>query len=87
MNHYLKCEYYLFRFLFWAGESHYVTLAIIELTIQTRVALISQRCACLCSPNAGIKSLHQYIQHYLLYFHKMLIMSGINVSNIMKGHT
>ena len=36
--------------------SYYVALAVLELTLYTRLATNSQRSTCLCLPSAGIKA-------------------------------
>ena len=42
--------------LFFETESHYVALAVLELTMLTRLACNSQRSACFCLPSAGVKA-------------------------------
>lgn len=41
-------------------ESHYIVLVGLELSIWTRLALISWQAACLCLPNDGIKGMYHH---------------------------
>lgn len=49
-------------------DSHAVArLAVLKLTMQTKLALNSQRFSCLCLPGAGIKGMYYHTQPPLLY--------------------
>ena len=50
----------LFRFVFEAGF-YYVALAVLELSLQTRLASNLQGFACRCLPSAGIKGMHHHV--------------------------
>ena len=43
------------------GSLHYVVLAVLELTLKTRLALNSQESTCPCLLSAGIKGIHHHI--------------------------
>jgi hypothetical protein len=50
---------HMYLFILRVG-SFYVALAVLELFMQTRMALNSQTYTCLCFPSAGIKGMHYY---------------------------
>ena len=52
----------IFFVCFYETGSHYVGLAVLELTMQTRLASNSLRSACLCLPSAGIKDVCHCVQ-------------------------
>lgn len=60
----LDCKVYQIIFLFCfvllcvLRESLYVVLDVLELSLQTKLALSSQRSACLCLPDVAIKGVH-----------------------------
>ncbi|EDL34148.1 mCG1042069 [Mus musculus] len=59
----LSLSFFLFfLFLFFETGSHYVALAVLELTISLcRLGWPrTQKSTCLCLPNAGIKFMHNY---------------------------
>jgi hypothetical protein len=61
------------QFCFEAG-SHLVALASLELTIETRLVLSSQRSACFCALSAGIKSIcHHVLPRDRSYLHAFLV--------------
>ena len=49
------CTYSVHIYEFFEITSHCITLAVLELALQTRLASNSQRYDCFCLPSAGIK--------------------------------
>lgn len=64
-------------FSFWETESHYVALTGLDFTMQTQLALNSQRFACLCLADIGIKSMKPHAWPALLLFN--LFMYGFSL--------
>jgi hypothetical protein len=53
---------FLFSFSLFETGYHYVSLAVVEFTMLTRLVLNSWRSTCLCLLSAGIKGLCPYVQ-------------------------
>lgn len=58
LNH-LSGPLYVYLFIY-LTQNTYATLVRLELTMQTRLDLISQRSLCLCLSSAGVRGVHHH---------------------------